>query len=61
MCNDLLPENFSKILKKNKNDMSRTPLPQILQKATLVSQLLLSNAKIFESYIHIATCELFRI
>ena len=41
--------------------MNGTPLPQILQKVTLVPQLLLSNAKIFKSYIFISTYELFRI
>ena len=37
--------------------MNGTPLPQILQEVTLVSQLLLSNAKVFISYILISTCE----
>ena len=41
--------------------MKGTPLPQILLNVTLVSQLLLSNAKIFKSYILISTSELFRI
>ena len=58
MCIDLLPENFSKLLKRKKNDMNGTPLSQNLQKVTLVSQLLLSNAKIFEGYILISTYEL---
>ena len=41
--------------------MNGTPLPQILENVTLVSQLLLSNAKVFKSYILISACELFRI
>ena len=41
--------------------MNGTPLLQILQMVTLVLQLLLSNVKIFKRYIHISTCEIFRI
>ena len=58
MCIDLLPENFPKLLKRKKNDMNGTSLSQNLQKVTLVSQLLLSNAKIFKGYILISTYEL---
>ena len=48
-------------MKRKKNDMNGTSLPQILQKVTSVSQLMLSNAKTFKSYILISACELFRI
>ena len=52
MCIDMLLEKLLQVIKKKKkNDMNRTPLPQILQKVTLISQLLLSSAKIFKSYI----------
>ena len=61
MCIDLLPEELLQVIKKEQNDMNGTPLPQILLNVTLVSQLLLSNAKIFKSYILISTSELFRI
>ena len=40
--------------------MNGTPLPQILWKFTLVSQLLVSNPKISKIYILISTYELFR-
>ena len=61
MCIDLLLEKLLQAIKRKKNDMNRTPLPKILQKVTLVSQSLLSNAKVFQSYILISTCELFRM
>ena len=64
MCIDLLPEKLlqlTKLLKRKKNYMNTTPLPKILQMVTLVSQLLLNNAKIFKKWILISTCDLFRI
>ena len=61
MCIDLLPEKLLQAIKRKKNDMNGTPLPQVLREVTLVSKLLLSNAKILKSYILILTCELFRI
>ena len=61
MCIDLLPEKLLQAIKKKKKGINGIPLPQILQKVTMVSQLLLNNAKIFKSYILISTCELFRI
>ena len=64
MCIDLLPEKLlqlTKLLKRKKNYMNTTPLPKILQMVTLVSQLLLNNAKIFKKCILISTCDLFRI
>ena len=61
MCNDLLSEKLLQAIKRKKNDMNGTPLPQVLREVTLVSELLLSNAKILKSYILILTCELFRI